>query len=351
MADIRIEDLPLDASPAAGDFLPIDGATTRKTTIQAAVEIGRPVASQAEAEAGVDNTKVMTPLTVFQSLTVNAASPTQGAKADSALQPADIGVSVQGFDALLQAVSALVTVADRLIYTTGVDTVALTELTGFARTLLDDADAATARSTLGLGTLSTLNTINNGNWSGTDLAVANGGTGASDAATALSNLGGQPIDAFLTSIAGLTVAAGGFIRTSAADTAVAQAIVGTVSQSSGTPTGSIVETGSNANGTYARFADGTQICWHTSSNADGVNTADGSLFRSASDLTWTYPIAFVSGNAPYAHIAASRSDRSVGTSATASPTATTHTYRIWASTTLAAAGTVFLRHYAIGRWF
>ena len=55
--------------------------------------------------------------------------------------------------AALASVGGLTPVADRLAYYTGASTAALATITAFARTLLDDADAATARSTLGLGTL------------------------------------------------------------------------------------------------------------------------------------------------------------------------------------------------------
>jgi hypothetical protein len=72
--------------------------------------------------------------------------------------PANGVVAVGGFqasDATLTALAALVTAANKMIYATGVDTFATADLTAFARTLLDDADAATARATLGIVSAST----------------------------------------------------------------------------------------------------------------------------------------------------------------------------------------------------
>jgi hypothetical protein len=65
-------------------------------------------------------------------------------------------------------------------------------------------------------------------------------------------------------------------------------ILGTVSQSGGAPTGSIIERGSNANGEYVKFADGTLICTLTTT---GTALAIGTSTNAT--LTWTFPIAFI----------------------------------------------------------
>lgn len=54
----------------------------------------------------------------------------------------------QPLDATLTALAGLATGADKLAYSTGTDTFSQTDLTSFARTLLDDANAASARTTL-----------------------------------------------------------------------------------------------------------------------------------------------------------------------------------------------------------
>jgi len=61
----------------------------------------------------------------------------------------------QGLDATLTALAGLSTSADQYIYATGSDTFTTASITSFGRSLVDDADAATARSTLGLGTMAT----------------------------------------------------------------------------------------------------------------------------------------------------------------------------------------------------
>jgi hypothetical protein len=87
---------------------------------------------------------------------LNAARPIAvggtGASTASAARTAlgvEIGADVQDYDAGLASIAGLTTAADKMVYTTASDTYAVTGLTSFARTLLDDTDAATARATLG----------------------------------------------------------------------------------------------------------------------------------------------------------------------------------------------------------
>ncbi len=62
----------------------------------------------------------------------------------------------QPVDATLTALAGVTVAANKLIYATGADAFTTTDLTAAGRALLDDADAAAQRATLGLGTVATL---------------------------------------------------------------------------------------------------------------------------------------------------------------------------------------------------
>jgi len=86
---------------------------------------------------------------------LQVASPALGDDSNLASTTAWVTDYFQPLDATLTALAGVVTVADKLIYATAADTFTTTDITEFARSILDDADAGAVRTTLGLGTAST----------------------------------------------------------------------------------------------------------------------------------------------------------------------------------------------------
>lgn len=152
----------------------VDPATE---TSQGIVEI----ATQAEANAGTDTARVITPATLavlLASLSSAVKSEILGAGVPEALNTLDELAQALGDDANfassvtsslagkqpldtdLTAIAALASAADKMPYATGSGTWALADLTAFARTLLDDANATGARGTLSVHSQAEIGDVN-----------------------------------------------------------------------------------------------------------------------------------------------------------------------------------------------
>ncbi|EME9745548.1 pyocin knob domain-containing protein [Pseudomonas aeruginosa] len=126
-------------------------------------------------------------------------------------------------------------------------------------------------------------------------------------------------------------------------------LLGAVSQSSGVPTGAVIDRGSNANGEYVRFADGTQICTMSINVTDqAIDSAYGPLFQGA--RTWSFPVAF--SGAPAVSVGLFRwgSAASWGSVATL-PSTTSATLRGFDIASRPAGTSTAISATAIGRWF
>lgn len=109
----------------------------------------------------------------------------------------------------------------------------ITDLSIFMQGLLNDADDGAARQTLGAAKSGANSDINSLSALTTALSVAQGGTGGKNAPDARTGLG--------------------------LGTAAVAAVLGTVSQNAGVPTGAIFESGSSSAGSWVKFASGLMI--------------------------------------------------------------------------------------------
>jgi hypothetical protein len=124
------------------------------------------------------------------------------------------------------------------------------------------------------------------------------------------------------------------------------AIVGTVSQSGGVPTGAIIESGSNANGEYVKYADGTMIAnGEVTFTGVAITTSAIGGFRSAGQ-SFNYPVAFTAQPSLSVLSSSSNLQALAGWSNHSSTEPTIFLFRVTSSTQ-----TQRVFWSAIGRWY
>lgn len=270
-----------------------------------------------------DHNIILTSGDIFNSIIVgaNSESTRVGRK----------GLEIGGVHGLI----GLLPSANKLAYYTGPTTGALTDLSAFSRTLLDDTSQAAWRTTLGLvptdsavdateGRLLKVGDLGIGSFSQPLLVNLDAfntpagmyradntittGTFPAFASVADSVLVMRPTGSQTTQIYSTRDNGPTYIRKSNAAISWGPwrliydqgSFLGGVSQSGGRPTGAAMQVPiANANGVYVRLANGLQICWGSISADTAIATASTTLgFRSAAAYTWEFPTPFLAGSTP-----------------------------------------------------
>lgn len=129
-------------------------------------------------------------------------------------------------------------------------------------------------------------------------------------------------------------------------------ILGTVSQSGGIPTGAIIESGSNANGTYVKYADGTLICrmFYSPANVPLVALSGGPVgMLTSAVLTFTAPATFV-GNGMDVSMSGVAGDSAAHGWVNGYATGNAVSL-VYLTTGTASNRQLYIRLMAIGRWY
>jgi len=112
-------------------------------------------------------------------------------------------------------------------------------------------------------------------------------------------------------------------------------VVGTTSELAGVPTGAVIEKGTNSDGDFVKFADGTLMC-------------SALLSASASTHVWTFPSPFAGASATVSAVGRSSSQPVIVTEGE-DRSATSVTFHTWSSSGSPLAASVFVS--AVGRWY